>query len=156
MKLKIKKIKKQAFLTSPFSQLENFVYNRKNCEYHNFMCKGIKLHSLLRVFEENYILASKFKLDASLLVSFQFIYGRTFFSALTRAFTIWKGRYIVIHEVKREIDKKWSSLKRVMLHIQTILQHFYKMLMWLTFYWFLFRPTINIIFFSFTNNQSQH
>ena len=52
------------------------------------MCKGIKLHSLLRVFEENYILASKFKLDASLLVSFQFIYGRTFFPALTRAFTM--------------------------------------------------------------------
>ena len=69
------------------------------------MCKGIKLHSILRVFEEHNILASKFKLDASLLVSFQFIYGRTFFSALTRAFTIWKGRYIVIHEVKEKLTR---------------------------------------------------
>ena len=44
---------------------------------------------------------------------------------------------------------------RIMLQLQTILQHFYKLLMWLTFYWFSFRVTINIIF-SLTNNHSPH
>ena len=38
----------------------------------------------------------------------------------------------------------------VMLQLQTILQCFYKMLMWQISYWFLSRPTINITFF-FTN-----
>ena len=42
-----------------------------------------------------------------------------------------------------------------MLQLQTILQHFYKMLMQLTSYWFSFKPTINIIFL-FTNNHSPH
>ena len=41
--------------------------------------------------------------------------------------------------------------RRVILQSQTILQHFYKLLMWPTFYWFSSRPTINITF-SFTNN----
>ena len=40
-----------------------------------------------------------------------------------------------------------------MLQLQTILQHFYKLLMWLTSNWFSFRPTINITFL-FTNNHS--
>ena len=38
---------------------------------------------------------------------------------------------------------------RVMLHSRTILQHFYKLLMWPTSYWFSSRPTINNTF-SFT------
>ena len=42
-----------------------------------------------------------------------------------------------------------------MLHQYTILQHFYKMLMWLTSYWFSFRP-INNITFSFTDNHLPH
>ena len=48
-----------------------------------------------------------------------------------------------------------SNLKWVMLLSKSILQHFYKMLMWSTFYWFSSRPTINITF-SFTNNHSSH
>ena len=39
-----------------------------------------------------------------------------------------------------------------MLQTQIILQHFYKILMWLTSYWFSSSPTINITF-SFTNNH---
>ena len=42
-----------------------------------------------------------------------------------------------------------------MLQLQIILQHFYKMLMWATSYWFSSRSTINIIF-SFTNNHLPH
>jgi len=34
-----------------------------------------------------------------------------------------------------------------MLKAQTVLQHFYKMLIWSTFHWFSSRPTINITFF---------
>ena len=44
-------------------------------------------------------------------------------------------------------------INRVILQTQTILQYFYKILMWLTFYWFSFRSTINITF-SFINNHS--
>jgi len=39
--------------------------------------------------------------------------------------------------------------------LQIILQHFYKMFMWPTFYWFSFKLTINITF-SFTNNHSSY
>ena len=39
-----------------------------------------------------------------------------------------------------------------MLQLQIIFQHYYKMLMWTTSYWFSSRFTINIIF-SFTNNH---
>ena len=46
-------------------------------------------------------------------------------------------------------------LKRVMLQPQTILQYFYKLLIWPIFYWFSFRHTINITFW-FTNNYSPH
>ena len=50
----------------------------------------------------------------------------------------------------------WNSFNcRVMLQPQTILQYFYKQLMWSAFYWFSSRPTINIVF-SFTNNYSPH
>ena len=42
-----------------------------------------------------------------------------------------------------------------MLQLQTILQYFYKMLMWSTSYWFSSKSTINITF-SFTNNHSPH
>ena len=42
-----------------------------------------------------------------------------------------------------------------MLQPQIILQYLYKLLIWSTSYWFLFRPTININF-SFTNNHSSH
>ena len=45
--------------------------------------------------------------------------------------------------------------KWVMPRPQTILERFYKMLMWLTFYWFWSRPTINITFL-FTNNYLSH
>ena len=44
---------------------------------------------------------------------------------------------------------------RVILYPQTILQHFYKVLMWPTVYWFSSKSTININF-SFTNNYSPH
>ena len=44
---------------------------------------------------------------------------------------------------------------RVMLQPQTILQYFYKMLMWPTSYRFSSKSTINITF-SFTNNHSPH
>ena len=44
---------------------------------------------------------------------------------------------------------------RVIVQAQTILQHFYKMLMWPTSYWFLSWLTINIIF-SFINNHSPY
>ena len=42
-----------------------------------------------------------------------------------------------------------------MLQLQTILQYFYKLLMYSTYYWFLFRPTINITFL-FTKKYSLH
>ena len=42
-----------------------------------------------------------------------------------------------------------------MLQPQTILQYFYKLLMWPAYYWFSFKSIINIIF-SFTNNHSPH
>ena len=50
---------------------------------------------------------------------------------------------------------EYAYCQRVMLQKQTILQHFYKMWMWPTFYWFSSRPTINITFL-FTNNHSPH
>ena len=42
-----------------------------------------------------------------------------------------------------------------MLSSQIILQHFYKMLMWSTSYWFSSKLTI-IITFSFSNNHLPH
>ena len=42
-----------------------------------------------------------------------------------------------------------------MLQLQTILQYFYKQLMYPTYYWFSSKLTINITF-SFTNNHSPH
>ena len=42
-----------------------------------------------------------------------------------------------------------------MLQLQTILQHFYKFLIWPTFYWFSFRSTISIIFL-FINDYISH
>ena len=48
----------------------------------------------------------------------------------------------------------WSTYW-VMLQTQTVLQHFYKMLMWPTSYWFSSKSIINITF-SFTNNHSPH
>ena len=54
-----------------------------------------------------------------------------------------------------EIHKKMVFIYWVILQSQTILQHFYKMLMWSTSYWFSSKPIINFIF-SFTNNHSLH
>ena len=63
----------------------------------------------------------------------------------------------LIRKIKdnRNILRLQMVNKRVMLQSQTILQHFYKMLMWPTSYWFSFRPTINITF-SFSNNYLAH
>ena len=46
----------------------------------------------------------------------------------------------------------------VMLYSKTILQNFYKLLMWITSYWFSSKPTINTIntTYLFTNNHSSH
>ena len=51
--------------------------------------------------------------------------------------------------------KKNTKLRRVMLQTQTILQYFYKILIWLTSYWFSLGPQL-ISFFSFTNNHSSN
>ena len=50
--------------------------------------------------------------------------------------------------------KCWNE-KIIMLRIQTILQYFYKMLIWLISYWFSSKPNINITF-SFATNHSPH
>ena len=46
----------------------------------------------------------------------------------------------------------------VMLYSKTILQNFYKLLMWITFYWFSSKHTTNTIntTYLFTNNHSSH
>ena len=53
------------------------------------------------------------------------------------------------------INNAEAKMERIMLQPQTILQYFYKMLMWSTPYWFSSKPTINITF-SFINNHSSH
>ena len=50
---------------------------------------------------------------------------------------------------------EYAYCQRLMLQKQTILQYFYKMWMWSTFYWFSSKPNINITF-SFTNDHSPH
>ena len=62
---------------------------------------------------------------------------------------------IKIYLVEIYLTKLLGFKIRVMLHSQIILQHFYKMLMWLISYWFSFRPIINNTF-SFTNNYSPY
>ena len=46
----------------------------------------------------------------------------------------------------------------VMLYSKTILQNFYKLLMWITSYWFSSKHTTNTIntTYLFTNNHSSH
>ena len=75
---------------------------------------------------------------------------------------------LILHSEER--GRKWKWLrrnrrrdcphervfwKRVTLPIQTILQYFNKLLLYVTFHWLSFRPITNIIF-SFINNYWSH
>ena len=59
-------------------------------------------------------------------------------------------------ELKRKgKQEKKKKQKQKQIGLYSILQYFYKMLMWLTSYWFSFMLIINITF-SFTNNHLPH